>query len=251
MPEATRDSRRSRRDPQVRERPGWLVPLAVVVLTAALGALFLAYYLAPNPTSLIEEHSSPSARTDAVHLSIGGLSLTVPANYLPYSSERRGGARRQVTLYASLPDFQGYTQAAAAEFSGNGAKSPLLYMLVREENFDVAEGAVLQRIYLNDVIDRRGRPGPYGLREYVFRDDSGYRGEDLLVGRDAGGEVVMRCASPGASTIGPTCFRTMRLAQGVALNYRFTRSHLSDWRGIARGVNRLFTAFEAFHQARR
>ncbi|HEY6578947.1 MAG TPA: hypothetical protein VIY09_06470 [Rhizomicrobium sp.] len=123
--------------------------------------------------------------------------------------------------------------------------SPVIYMVVKKEDFDVAESAVLQRIYLNDVVDARGRAGSFGLREYAFRNDSGYRDEDLLVGRNGGVEVVMRCARTGVAAIGATCFRTMRLAEGVALSYRFKRSHLSDWREIASGVNRLLAAFAA------
>ncbi|HEX4078451.1 MAG TPA: hypothetical protein VHX61_06215 [Rhizomicrobium sp.] len=243
MPETTQDSRSGRYDQNVRERPGWLVPIAVLTITAVLGAVMLVYYLAPNPVSLIEEHSSPSAEAGLVHLTIGGLSMTVPANYLPYASERRGGARREVTLYASLPNFQGYSKASAAEFAGNGPASALIYLLIREGREDVPESALLRRIYLGDVIDPRGRPGPFGLTAYRFRDDSGYRGEDMFVGRIAGRDVVMRCLRPGKEAISPTCFRNLRLAQGVVLSYRFKLSHLSEWREIARGAGRLIASF--------
>jgi hypothetical protein len=245
MPETTQDSRSGRYDQNLRERPGWLVPIAVLTITAALGALFLVYYLAPNPTSLIEEHSSPSAEADLVHLTIGGLSMTVPANYLPFASDRRGDTRREVTLYARLPDFQGYSKASAAEFGGNGPKSPLIYLLIREGGEDVPESALLRRIYLGDVIDARGKPGPVGLTAYSFRDDSAYRGEDLFVGRIAGREIVMRCLRPGKEAISPTCFRTLRLAHGVTLSYRFKFSHLPQWREIARGAERLIAGFTA------
>jgi hypothetical protein len=245
MPETTQDSRPGRFDQNLRERPGWLVPMTVLTITAALGVLFLVYYLAPNPASLIEEHSSPSARADLVHLTVGSLSMNVPANYLPFASERRGDARREITLYARLPDFQGYSKAAAAEFAGNGAKSPLIYLLIRQTDVDFPESAVLQRIYLADVADRRGKPGPDGLTAYSFRDDSAYRGEDLFVGRIADREIVMRCLRPGRQGISPTCFRDLSLVHGVTLGYRFKLSHLPQWRDIARGAERLISSFTA------
>src|ERR1700685_3938416 len=93
----------------VRQRSGWLIPVAVFVVTAALSALFLLYYLAPAPNSFIEEHPSPTARVDPIPLSVDGMKLVIPANYILYASARQGGARKEVALAAKLPDFHGYS----------------------------------------------------------------------------------------------------------------------------------------------
>src|ERR1700722_6594919 len=169
-----------------RKHSGWLIPLALVALTIALCALVLLYSLVPSPNSLTEEHASPSAGVYRVQLRVGNLSLAVPANYLPYSSERSGGPRREVAFYAELPGFQGFSDSSAGEFAGNGPDSRVVHVLITREAFDVGESARLKRIYLNEVVDRRGRTGPSALIQYVFRNDSGYRGEDLFVGRNAG-----------------------------------------------------------------
>jgi hypothetical protein len=230
-------------DGQVKERSGWLLPLAVFVVTAVLSALFLLYYLAPNPGSFIEEHPRPTSRTDEVKLWIGGIPFTIPANYLPYAGERNGGARKEVALYAALPDFRGYSDADGSIFSGNNAGSPIVYMLIREEAFNLPEATRLQRIYLNDVVDGRGHKGPFGLLLYEFRDDSGYRGEDLFVGQTGRGIVVMHCVRLSQNVPSPSCLRDMLLARGVALSYRFKRSQLGSWRDIANGASRLVASF--------
>ena len=232
-------------DGQVKERSGWLLPIAVFVVTAILSSLFLLYYLAPSPSSLIEEHPQPTSRTDTVRLLVGGVSFAIPANYLLYASARKGGARREVALYAEFPGFRGYSDADAPVFSTNNATSPIVYMLIREEAFNLPEAARLQRIYLNEVVDVRGSKGRFGLVQYAFRDDSGYRGEDLFVGRTEQGLVVMRCVRYSLNVQSPSCLHDVVLVRAVALSYRFKRSQLANWRGIANGAARLVASFRA------
>src|ERR1700722_7114527 len=143
-------------DDTVKQRSGWLIPIAVFVLTAALSALFLLFYLAPTPTSFIEQHPSPTSRNDPVYLSVSGHALTIPANYLLYSSARQGGPRQEIELFATIPDFRGYSDADSQAFAGNGADSPVIYMLIREDRFNIGEAALLQRVYLNYVADPDG-----------------------------------------------------------------------------------------------
>jgi hypothetical protein len=167
----------------------------------------------------------------------------VPANYLPYPSERSGGPRREIALYAELPDFHGFSDTAAAEFAGNSPDSRVVHVLITRDAFDVGESARLKRIYLDEVVDRRGRARATGLVEYMFRGDSGYRGEDLFVGRDAAAEIVMRCTLPAADVPSPNCIREVHYAPGILLSYRFKRSQLPEWSQIASGVGRLVASF--------
>ena len=231
------------REDTVKQRSGWLIPLAVFIVTAILSALFLLYYLAPTPSSFIEEHQSPTSRTDTVRVSVGGLSLKIPANYLIYASARQGGPRRQVELFADYPDFHGYSDWESQEFNGNSADSSIVYMLIRQEPFNLTEGERLRRIYLGYVAQASGKEAAFGLTKYVFRSDSGYRGEDLYVGRIDDREVVMRCVRLSQDVPSPSCLRDMQLSKGAALTYRFKRAHLADWQEIARGVTALVGTF--------
>lgn len=232
-------------DDTVKQRSGWLIPLAVFVATAILSALFLLFYLAPTPSSFIEEHQSPTSRSDPVNLSVGGLSLRIPANYLLYASARRGGTRPRVELFANTPDFRGYSDWDAQEFNGNAPDSPIIYMLIRNAPFSLTESAQLQRVYLGYVADTSGKPGPFDLTEYNFRGDSAYRGEDLFVGSVGHGPIVMRCARLSQEVPSPSCLRDLQLSSNAVLTYRFKRSHLANWREIAAGVDTLLNSFVA------
>lgn len=232
-------------DEDVRRHSGWLIPLVVFVVTAGLSALFLLFYLVPNPVSLIEQHTAPTTTTTPVALSVDALKFKVPANYIMYRDARSGGVRKDLALFTVLPDFRGYSRADAQAFADHSANSPIVYILIRDEHLNLPEKERLARIYLNYVVDPKGAPGPFGLTQYRFRDDTGYRDEDLFVGDSNGHLVTMRCWRFTADMPNPNCLRDRRLSRGVAMTYRFKRAHLGQWREIAEGVTTLVRRFEA------
>ena len=236
---------REGRDTTVRQRSGWLIPLGVFVVTAILSALLLVYYLAPPPAAFIEERPTPTARTDRVNLAIGDTAFAIPANYLEYRSARQGGTVREVALFAILPDFRGYSDWDSSLFAGNAADSPVVYMLIGEERYNISEAERLNRIYLGYVSDPKGQPGPFGLTAYTFRADSGYGGEDLFVGHLGKRIVVFRCDRGSLRVPSPSCLRDERIGHHLSVSYRFKRTQLSHWREIAVGVNRLIQSFKA------
>lgn len=228
----------------IKEHSGWWAPLAVVAAVVLLSLFVLVYYFVPNPASLIEERPSPSTQVTRVSVRVGGLAFAIPANYLVFASARKGGTRREIDMAASLPDFRGYSEAERPLFGASGAGSPIIHIKIREDTYNVPEAARLSRVYLTQVADPRGTRAPYALTQYQFRDDSGYRGEDLFVGRDGGALVALLCERPGADVPSPNCFRDYPLGRGAALSYRFKRSHLAQWPGIARGVAGLIASFK-------
>jgi hypothetical protein len=227
----------------IRKRSGWLVPAAVFVVTAALSAAMLYYYLGPRPASFIRDTPSPTADTRPVHLTISGVAFTIPANYLVYRAAQMGGEHSDVALFALLPDFRGFSAADAQRFASNAPDSNAIFFLIRADKLNLSERERLRRIYMEHVADPMGVTGPYGLTEYTFRDDSGYRGEDLFVGQTPRGPAVFRCVQFSAEVPSPSCLREMPLTQGVALSYRFKRTQLAQWHGIATGADKLVRSF--------
>ncbi len=227
----------------VHQHSGWLIPIMVFVVTAGLSALFLLYYLVPAPTSFIEEHPTPTSRSDPISLVIGGLKFVVPADYIVYRSARAGGPHKELALFTAFPDFRGYSDAEAQTFASNASDSPVIYILLREEQVTLSEQQRLERVYMGYVTDPQGKPGPFDLTQYTFRDDTGYRNEDLYVGHISGSLVVLRCVRFSQEVPSPSCLRDRPLVKGVALTYRFKRANLGSWRDIAHGVDVLVQGF--------
>jgi hypothetical protein len=227
----------------VRKRSGWILPLAVFLVTAVLSALVLLYYLAPTPSSLGKEQVAPTALNQIVHIQIGKAALAIPANYIQRASAREGGARNDVALFALLPDMRGWSEGEAWKFASNASDSSVLYFLIREEPLNLTEQNRLDRIYMAYVVNPGGNPGPFGLTHYIFRDDSGYHGEDLFVGHTETGIAVFRCVKLSQQVPSPSCMRDINFGNGVAVSYRFKRAFLSRWQTIDANTSKLLASF--------
>ncbi len=237
-------------DDTIRQRSGWLIPIGVFAVTALLMTMILVYYVGlnyfgSNLASLIEEHPAPTSRADPVSLSVSGIRMTIPANYILYKSARQGGPRSEIKLITTFPEFRGYSDWDSQSFNNNAADSPVIYVLIRQEPLDLSEAERLRRIYMNFVADPAGKPGPYDLTEYAFRDDSGYHNEDLFVGGPPEKPIVLHCDRLSQQVHIPSCLREMSLKRGVVVTYRFKRTHLEDWKEIADGVSQLIQSFRA------
>lgn len=227
-------------DETIRKRSGWLFPLSVFVAVLVLSAVFLIYYLAP-PASFFSPQMNPTSSTDDVYLSVRTKPFRIPANYLPYASDRSGGDKAEITLFALLPDLTGWSNWTSDAFFSNAPDSGVVYLSLHAERSELTEAGKLARIYMDYVRDPAGSPGPYGLRQFAFREDSGYRNEDLFVGA---GPVVLRCVRPSPSVPSPYCLRDKLIAKGVSLSYRFKRAHLAEWRPMAAKIDALIANFQ-------
>lgn len=230
-------------DETVRRHSGWTIPLSLFAVTAALSAGLLLYYLRPSAPSLFKEQAAPTSRSDLVALSVNGRPFRIPANYLMYDSARTGGEHREIALFALLPDLSGWSNWAADEFAGNTPDSRVVYLTIRQDRLGLKEADKLARVYSDYVADRRGTDGPYGLRQYAFRADSGYRSDDLFVGQTEAGPVLLRCVKVAPEVPSPSCLRETLVAPGVSLAIRFKRAHLSEWRDIAARTDKLIANF--------
>jgi len=230
-------------DETVRKRSSWLLPIGIFAVTCILSALVLLYYLAPTSSNLFEEQVAQTSRSDIVVLRVGAMVFHIPANYLLYSSTRQGGDHREVEMAALLPHLSGWSNWAADSFADNNPDSEVVYLSLHTDRVGLTEAQKLARVYPDYLIDKAGRAGPYGLRQYSFRADSNYRNEDLFVGQTDNGPVILRCVQMSPQTPSPNCLRESVLAKGVALSYRFKRSHLKDWQEIAEKTRALITSF--------
>jgi hypothetical protein len=228
---------------RAKQRSGWLIPLAVFFVTACLSALMLAYYVTPGPPGLGQEQPAPTDATRMIALSVGPARFRIPANYILLASARRGGAVNELALIAMLPDLQGYTLGAAPDLTANAPDSHAVHVMLKSGQRLLPEKERIDRIYMAQVENAQGRPGPYGLRQYAFRADSGYHDQDLFVAATNEGPILFLCTKLAPDVASPNCLRDLPLADGVSLSYRFKRAHLGEWRKIDPGVRARIVEF--------
>jgi hypothetical protein len=79
--------------------------------------------------------------------------------------------------------------------------------------------------------------GPEGLTVRAFREDTPYRGEELVFDSEKPAHFLARCAKRGAVAPG-NCLLDRRIGD-ADITIRFSRDWLSDWRKVADAVDAL------------
>src|SRR5215475_9012731 len=102
-------SRTDEADGTIRKHSGWLIPLAALVVLFILSVFFLLYYLVPTPPPLFSEQVAPTSDIEPIAFEVGGLRLWIPANYTKFATSRKGGPRREIALFALMPDLAGWS----------------------------------------------------------------------------------------------------------------------------------------------
>lgn len=224
----------------IHQHSGWLIPLGFLVLVGVLSGLMMLYYLRPGPHDAVPEGD---ART--VSLTVAGLKLNVPANYIKSADARRGGDQAVLSLVALLPDLTGYSAAQGKLFDTNAPDSPVINILLHGGTA-LAPADRMARIYRPFLVNGTGVAGNFALTRYAFKADSGYARTELFAGRSGGALVLLLCEKPMPDLSSPNCIATDRpYVPGVSLSYRFKRAYLSRWSMIANSVNMLLENFKA------
>ncbi len=230
------------RPEEVHQHSGWLIPLGFLVVIVVLSALFLLYDLRPGPGP----RGGRSSDAAPVQLTVRGMKLAVPANYIDSSDARDGGEQDSLHLSALLPDLRGFSATEARLFTSNAPDSPVVRLVFKGDENDLDAAARLERIYRPYIQQPGGSPGDFGLTQYVFRADSGYARQDLFAGIENGRMVLFLCERTGPDLASPSCQMTGRpLGRNLTLTYRFKRSHLGRWRETVSGVDAMVARFQA------
>jgi hypothetical protein len=250
------------RDEDVKTESSWAGPARILFITLILAGGFVYYYFGPSVDEL--QGNSPRASTskEPVTVNVAGETFTIPQNYTQFVKTRRGGVQDTVDLYAILPDLEGFTIAHQDYFEGNADSSPIIHISLQdlyapdrrfgEEKLThrMTEREKFERIYLPLAVDPKGESARYGFTRYRLSASWGGQDEDLFVHEASdGGIVLYRCLESVPSMPSPWCRRDLMLTDRLALNYRFKRQRLSDWRETDEKVMRLVESFR--HQAPR
>lgn len=218
--------------------------MLLIVLVFASG--FLYYYFGPSLNELQGNRPEASAHTTPVTLIIGGQKFVVPENFTQFPRARRGGVRKNVALYAMLPDFKPFTIAYEATFESNEVDSPIIHFQLESIRSPFNEEQRIDRVYLPSVLDTTGERALYGLTYFQFLDGSGYQDQDLYMGTDdLGRRAALTCGKDRQEILSSSCRRFTQLTDSVMLSYRFKRSRLRDWKAIDTGVRELALSFLA------
>lgn len=228
---------------QVKEESSWRYPIGIFLATLILCAIFLYYYVGPSYEEFKGDLPSPAITEESVVIEVAGRSFAPAANYTVYPRARRGGVRDEVSLYALWPTMDGYTPAHRREFVDDDPKTRRIYITIAKQRTPISEAEKIERLYMPNIIDRRGVRTPYQLTKFAFTErrtdvpTSGYSDTELFVGADTDENVAaLFCYKERDDIASPECWRTYEYKEGLEVSYRFKRPYLPEWQAIDTAV---------------
>lgn len=237
--------RRQSQEGEVRQRPAWIIPLLLALGVAIFSGFFLYHYFGPSTSELLGRDPKASAQMSRIDATIAGVSYLVPENYTRYPSQRGSGVKSELGMHALLLDFRGYSPDLAEDFADNSPTSKVIFFNLRETADILPPERRLKEIYARYLVSQTPVRDSTGLERFEFKEDSGFKGQDLLVGMSIDGRLVLlTCQQQTKLVDSPNCSGSMELKSNLAVNYRYKRAFLTSWQEIDEGLYGLLRSFE-------
>ncbi|WP_236020199.1 hypothetical protein [Brucella anthropi] len=211
---------------------GWLL-LAVIVLIL----LSVAVNVGGRLLGPLIARGGHSDSTHGYEIIIGNNVLSIPANMIRFSNQRRDGVTRRLDLYARWPGLTGYTERDRAIFNLLTSKRHLIFMSIEQRTMSRDMSGRYLAIYA-ELIDPNGETAPGNLTVHRFLESSGYKGEELVLSDPSSGkpEFVARCLADSGAESFNSCERDVQFGRDLQILYRFPRSMLGEWKSLDKAI---------------
>jgi hypothetical protein len=220
---------RSRRQARAHSPLG--APVLLFVGATLLAAAYVAYVLWPRwpggPVSL----DAP-----ALPVMVSGVMFTIEPAAIRMPVQRKPGTQERIDLAYLWPSLTPPDPAAKPSVGAPVDPNERLFVMIADGEATLPVGERVKSIYPR-YLSERAEAGPPGLTLRAFRDTSPYRGEDLIYDPQAPEHFLARCSRQEVGTNG-TCLLERRIGN-ADITLRFPRDWLSDWQGVANGIDRL------------
>ena len=239
------DDRRAANEPE--ERPGWLYPLILLAITAAIGAVILYLYVGPGLDELTGAAVRPTSEQAPIAVTLGTRRFAIPGNYIRLPAQRRAGAASEIELEAFLPDMHGYSEADAEGQRDVSCHSTVVALILKAGAPDLSERERFERIYQRNADPLKPPYEYFGLTVFQMAETSGYAAQHVFTRELDGGEFAVVICSPDDKDhdIGGLCMREMAWGEGLTAIYSFRGGRLRDWKEIDDAVKELLARLEA------
>jgi hypothetical protein len=176
--------------------------------------------------------------TDAPPLPIviAGVVFNVAPGAMRVPLQRHAGPQERVDLVYLWPDLAAPDPKTTSALNRSTTDDRIFVTIAGgDEKLPMSDR--LKLIYPR-YVEAWPIAGPDGLTVFAFRDDSPYRGEDLVLYRAAPEHFLARCSRDGGGPAPGTCLTERRVGE-AEVTLRFPRSWIVDWRNVRSGIDRL------------
>lgn len=218
-----------------------LLPPLLLFLAVALAATsYIAYVLWPRwPGSQV------AANAPALPIVVAGVAFNVPPAAIRIPFQRRPGVQGRLDLWFMWPSLAppkpaGAKLVQASHEAAAPRPTDRLFVTVTLSSNTLAPPERFKTIYprytANAPIE-----GPPGLTVIAFRDNTPYRGEQLVYDSAAPEQFLARCTKYEKGPTRGTCITERRIG-AADIMVRFPRDWLQDWRNVAQSIDKLIAS---------
>jgi hypothetical protein len=202
-------------------------PVLAFEAAIAVALCFVGYVLWPRWPDVPVALDAP-----ALPIVVAGTSFSVEPAAIRMRVQRHPGVHERVDLAYVWP---GLTPPDALQ-KADAAPVQKLFLTIQGMDGTLAPMQRVETIYPRYLVAEPAA-GPDGLTVRAFREDTPYRGEELVFDSEKPAHFLARCAKRGA--VGPgNCLLDRRIGD-ADITIRFSRDWLSDWRKVADAVDAL------------
>lgn len=208
-----------------------LAPLLLLVAVLASGALYVGYVLWPRWPDAPVAHDAPS-----LPIVVAGSAFNIEPAAIRQAVQRRPGTQERIDLAYLWPSLMPADPAHKPTIARPVDPNERLFVTIQSGELTLPLTERMQTIYPRYLAEQPVS-GPEGLTVRAFRDGTAYQGEELVFEEQSPEHFMARCARKGVVNTG-SCLLERRIGEADVV-VRFPRDWLSDWRGIAAGIDKL------------
>jgi hypothetical protein len=199
-------------------------PLLLFTGVLIAAAVFIGYVLWPRWPEAPVALNAPS-----LPIVVSGTTFNIEPAAIRVTVQRHAGAQMRVDLAYLWPSLAP-PEPAATDLDKR------LFVTIEAGEGKLPLAARLAQIYPR-YLAAEPDAGPPGLTLRRFRDDTPYRGEELVMETRAPMHFLARCTLRGVAGDG-NCLLERRIGK-ADITFRFPRDWLMDWPSVAGAIDRL------------
>jgi hypothetical protein len=208
-----------------------LAPVMVFAAAVAFAAFYVAYVLWPRWPETAVVLDAPS-----LPIVVSGTAFNVEPPAIRMRVQRRPGAHERVDLSYLWPRLVPPDPALKSTVGAPVDPNELLFVTIASGETTLPLMERVQTIYPRYLVPEPVA-GPPGLTFRAFRDDTPYRGEDLVFESGAPEHFLARCSRKGVINSG-VCMVERRVGN-ADITLRFPREWLANWQDVASSIDKL------------
>jgi hypothetical protein len=208
-------------------------PVLLFGAVTLIAAAYVAYVLWPRWPDAPVTLNAPS-----LPVIVAGVYFNIEPAAIRMPVQRRAGTQERVDLAYLWPSLTPPDPALRPTLGAPVDPNERLFVTIASGDGTLPLMERVQTIYPRYLVPEP-TAGPDGLTLRGFRDDTPYKGEELVFEQAAPEHFLARCSRKGVTNSG-TCLLERRIGS-ADVTLRFPRDWLSDWKSVADGIDRLMT----------